>query len=320
MTHSTYEFALPLPITQMELETAQAFAQQQPTSSKAEQVRLNTLAVLVVRDYLQLMEIATDLDAGDSWNPVMRLCADVADLELAGKGRLECRVVKPQQSVCLVPPETWEDRVGYVVVEVNESEQEAQLLGFVPEVGAEELPLSELRSPEELLDYLAELQPETKPVLKIGREIADSVTASITNLGQWLQGTVEAGWQTVESVLNPAQLSPAYAFRSRRTAVRQARRIDLGNQVPTLALVVEVNPAEANQMDVVIQLHPTNGQPNLPAGLSLAVIDENGQTVLDAVATGNEDFLELQFAGHPGEPFSLTIALNENCVTQEFVI
>lgn len=107
MTQSTYQFALPLPITQATRRMAQEFANQQPNANKADQVRLNTLAVLVMHDYLQLMEIPTNLTASDSWNPVLRLCADVADLQVAGLGRLECRPVLPSHTLCSIPPETW---------------------------------------------------------------------------------------------------------------------------------------------------------------------------------------------------------------------
>jgi hypothetical protein len=100
MTRTTYEledFALTLPITQAARTTAQQFASNQPTPEKAEQVRLNTLCVWVVNDYLEIMGIPTSLTSSDSWNPVIRLCANIADLELPGVGRLECRPVNLSQ-------------------------------------------------------------------------------------------------------------------------------------------------------------------------------------------------------------------------------
>ena len=74
-TSQTKDFSLSLPITQAARRIAQEFAAEQPTPQKSEQVRLNTLAVCVVNDYLQMMAIPTDLTANDSWNPVVRLCA-----------------------------------------------------------------------------------------------------------------------------------------------------------------------------------------------------------------------------------------------------
>ncbi|NES86616.1 MAG: DUF1822 family protein, partial [Moorea sp. SIO2B7] len=75
---------LHLPITEEARQTAQKFAQEQPNYQKAAQVRLNTLAIWVVNDYLKLMGITTNLTAGDSWNRLLRMCADVADLEIIG--------------------------------------------------------------------------------------------------------------------------------------------------------------------------------------------------------------------------------------------
>jgi len=90
--------SLTLPITKTARQISEQFAQQQATPEKAEQVRLNTLAVLLVNDYLQMMEIPTDLQASDSWNAAVRFCSDLADLEIIGMGKLECRPMKANQS------------------------------------------------------------------------------------------------------------------------------------------------------------------------------------------------------------------------------
>ncbi|MCU0517071.1 MAG: DUF1822 family protein [Oscillatoria sp. Prado101] len=161
MTYSSHDienFALLLPLTQNARRVAQQFANEQPTPEKAEQVRLNTLAVWVVNDYLQMMNIPTDLSAGDSWNPHVRLCADVADLEVSGAGRLECRPLKKGQRSCYIPPEVWEERIGYMVVEIDDSLRSASLLGFVPTAATHELPVSQLQPPEDLIDCLSQLR------------------------------------------------------------------------------------------------------------------------------------------------------------------
>jgi hypothetical protein len=308
MTRSIYEFALPLPITQATRQTAQDFANQQPNPTKAEQIRLNTLAVLVVQDYLQLMEIPTRLTASDSWNRVLRLCADVADLQVAGLGRLECRPVLPNQTLCPVPPESWSDRIGYVVVELDEAAESAQLLGFVPKATTETLLLNQLRSPEELLDHLAELR-HPQPSL-------------VANLSQWMQGAIDESWQTLETLLNPAQLSPAIAFRTRDSdrglaAQSPAKPIDLDGIVAALA--VDAKPQSNGSVEVFIQLHPpTEGF--LPLGTQFSILNEISEVELETTATGTEDFLEWQISGIPGDRFTIQISLNQTQFTQEFVI
>lgn len=325
MTHGIYEFALTLPITQSARHTAQVFASQQPTAPKAEQVRLNTLAVLVTQDYLQLMDIPTQVTASDSWDPVMRVCMDVADLELPGVGRLECRPMLPHTDRCVVPAETWADRVGYVVVQVDESLQEAQILGFVPVVDDEELPLRDLRSPEDLLDHLdamrqAAIAPATR--LTTPRIAAEQ---TLTNLGNWLQAAWQDGqqaiaesWQTVEQVLGNAELSPAYAFRRAETAIRRARRVRFGEL--EVALIVALRAETDLQTDIRLQIHPIAPHTQLPAGLRLAIRDSANDILIDAIATSQEDFLELQIEGSSGETFQVQIQFNNEQEIYGFVI
>ncbi len=303
MTQSTYEFALPLPITQATRQMAQEFANQQPNAKKADQVRLNTLAVLVMHDYLQLMDIPTNLTASDSWNQVLRLCADVADLQVAGLGRLECRPVLPNQTLCPVPPETWIDRIGYVVVELDEAAESAQLLGFMPRATREAMPLNQLRSPEELLDHLAELRyPQP---------------SALANLSQWIQGAIDEGWQTLEELLNPAQLSPAIAFRGRLGTQTPSKRIDLNGVAAVLA--VDARPLADESTDICLQLHPPiDGF--LPIGTRFSVLNEVGEVELETTATGTEDFLEWQVGCASGDRFSVQVSLNEVHITQDFII
>jgi len=206
------DLSVPMPITQEALQIAEQFAREQPTQQKALQVYLNTLAVYSVNNYLRIMDISTDLTAGDSWNPVVRLAADVADLWVTGLGRLECRPLsgtklainsaqKPNDNswlqfvklkltsqekspsiACYIPPEVQADRIGYVVVQIDAEQQESTLLGFSKAAETSELPINQLQSISELLQHL-----ENKKLLPV----------TSVNLTQWLQGLFEDGWQAV---------------------------------------------------------------------------------------------------------------------------
>ncbi len=321
MTNTTYElddFALKLPLTQSARTTAQEFANQQPTPEKAEQVRLNTLAVWVVNDYLQMMGITTDLRTSDISNPVMRLCTDIADIVLPGVGTLECRPVRMHQQICYIPPETWEERVGYVVVQVDESLQEANLLGFVRSAATEELPLSQLQPVEDLIEHLGQLRQSPAEVL--------------VNLSQWVAGIFDAGWQTIESLWNQPELRPAYAFRgddaveenasNQPEATRRAKLIDLGIQAANepVILIVEISPEADQQISIRLQLQPTGNQIYLPSGVQLAVLDGSGEVFLEAQARSTDNYIQLQFAGEVAEQFGVRVALNDTSVTEQFVI
>ncbi|ARV59408.1 hypothetical protein BZZ01_12935 [Nostocales cyanobacterium HT-58-2] len=322
MTRTTIEledFALTLPITQAARKTARAFALEQSTAEKAEQVRLNTLSVCVVKDYLEMMGIPINLTTSDSWNSVVRLCTDVADLELPEVGRLECRPVGVAEQICYIPPETWEDRVGYIVVQVDESLHEAKLLGFVRNVTTEELPLSQLQSLEDFIEYLGQLR--------------QTPVKTLVNLSQWLAGIFDIGWQTVESLWNQPELRPAYAFRNSNIVeqdnddqiaalTRRAKLIDLGIQIANqpVMLIVEIQPKADQQTGVRLQLHPTGNQSYLIPGVKLTVLDESGEVFLETQARSADNYLQLQFRGEPKEQFSVRVSLNDGCVTEHFVI
>jgi hypothetical protein len=326
MTHPTHELddlSLSLPITQTALRTAQQFAKEQPTPQKAEQVRLNTLAVCAVNDYLQMMGIPTNLNASDSWNPVLRLCADVADLEVTGIGRLECRPYRNSQPTCYIPPEVWLDRVGYVVVEIDEPSLEAKVLGFTKTARErEELPIRQLQPIDDLIDVL---NPREQLLPALGRTRA--------NLSQWFTNIFEQGWETVESLFAPTEPDLAFNFRSAPDSVidepelsdegvSRAKLIDLGMQLAgeSVALVVELKPESDRKTNILLQVHPTGDRAFLPPLLQLTVLDETGLVFLEAQARNADNYIQLQFSGLRGEQFSVRVALGDVSVVEDFAI
>ncbi|HEY9704945.1 MAG TPA: DUF1822 family protein, partial [Allocoleopsis sp.] len=90
MNNTTLEIAYAVPLNQSFHETALKFAKEQNTTAKGKQVYLNTLAVLAVNDFVQWLHIETDLESSDSWNIVVRLFQNVADLVLPNLGTIEC--------------------------------------------------------------------------------------------------------------------------------------------------------------------------------------------------------------------------------------
>lgn len=343
-THELDDLSLSLPITQTALRTAQQFANEQPTPQKAEQVRLNTLAVCAVNDYLQMIGIPTNLEASDSWNPVLRLCADVADLEVTGIGRVECRPHRSAQSSCYVPPEVWLDRVGYIAVEIDELSLEATVLGFTETVTDEELPIRQLKPIDDLIDVLNPLEVEENPLEVQERKSIPVPANTRVNLNRWLTNIVEQGWETLESLFAPTEPELAFNFRSAPDAIMddhfrgardsvldepavsegisRAKLIDLGMQLAgyPVALVVKLQPESERKTHILLQLHPTGGQMYLPPLLQLTVLDEFGSIFLEAQARSADNYIQLQFSGLPGEPFSVKVALGDASVTEDFVI
>lgn len=312
--------AVPLPITSKTREIAREFAAQQATELKAEQVLYNTLAILTVQSYLQMLGIATDLFNSDSWNPIMRTCDDVADLDILDLGKLECRPLKSSDTSCHIPMEVWDLRLGYVVVKIDDSWKKAALLGFVPQVATEELTITNLSPMEALIDRLDDLRLST-------------ANSTVVNLGEWFNHIFTAGWLTVESILNPEQLTAAWGFRNTELSpensseikevnnnVQRAKLIDLGIQLGTcqVVLLVEIIPEDSGGIGVSLQIHPRPGDAYLPEALILKVIESSGQVFMQAQARSQDNFIQLQFTGQSQELFTVQIILNNAELTEQF--
>lgn len=294
-----------IPVTLSARETADRFRQQHP--HKAKQIYLNTLAVQAVQSYLSWFGIATDLSASHSWNPVMQALSDVADLTVTGIGRLECRSVLPSETTCQIPAEVWADRIGYVAVQFDETLTEAILLGFVSNVTTETVAITQLRSLDQLLDHLKQPHSEAP-----------------THLSRWLEGAIEAGWQTLEDcfgqqpVLNFRASSQLQAVES---PVIRSKMLNLGIGLEEIfvALLVGVIPTENEWMEVWIRVCPIDRQTYLPTGLEVIVLDAENCPAMQAQSR-NTDMIQLRFTGMIGETFSIKIALGRQSIIKAFVI
>ena len=318
--------SLQLPIPALARRTAWQFAQQQPTPEKAAQVQLNTLAVWVVNDYLQMMGISTQLMMGDSWNPVVQLAANIADLEVEGVGRLECRPVASNATICHFPPEVWCDRMGYVAVQIDTTQRQATLLGFTPTATVTDFPLAELQPLESLLAHLGEFtSPIPPPQFSL-------IPQAAVNLSQWFQGRFDQNWQAVDVLLGSTVLKSTFSFRSAGTTcttglrstesvIQRAKLMDLGplSELP-LALVVDLKSDVTQQLHICVQAHPAGGYSYLPPNVQLTVLDESGAAFLEAQSRQADNYIQLQFSGHPGEHFSVTLTTQDATVVEHFVI
>ncbi len=298
------EKSMPLPITQAALRMAQQFANQQPTQEKKEQVYYNTLAVSVVNDYMEMMDIPTNLRASDSWNPAMRLYADIADLKLTGLGYLECRPVRYNTSICYIPPTVPDDRIGVVIVKIDAELQEATLLGFAKTIVSGELSIDQLQTVDDLLEYLDLLERNQGEV----------------NLSQWLQNIFEAGWQSVEELLPPK--APLLAFRRYKSSVTRGKLIDLEIQLPgqSVALIVILTPDSETDIHFKVQVHPTGKQAELPSNLTLKLLDGEEVVVMEARAASANTYITLEFKAQLGERFKVKVELGDFNITENFVV
>lgn len=297
---------------------AEEFQRYHSNPHKAKQVYLNTLAVYAVNVYLQCRELETDLESSTSWDPVIQTLMDVADLVVKNRGKLECRPVLLDAEVVCVPPEVWAERIGYVAVQLSESLREATLLGFVEKVARKELPLSQLRSLQELPGYLNNIRP-------------------LVNLSQWFENICEAGWQALEALLDTQSPDLALSFRSpgeavldtqpsdlvlnfRSSEVRRCKLVELATPDQSVAMIVVLTGTSEQEMDIRVEVQPPQGQAYLPSNLQLMLLDEDGETVIDAYTRSDNKTIQLEFSGESGDRFSVKVALGNVSVTENFII
>ncbi|PAX54585.1 DUF1822 family protein [Brunnivagina elsteri] len=308
--HEQTSFSIPLSIE------AHAKANQRrqgiSNSENGKKAYLNTLAVYAVNYYLDCMGFETKVSNADNSNPWMLSLIDLADLEVTNIGKIECRPVLPDAEYLEIPTEVRADRVAYVAVQFNQSLKEATILGFTTQTLAK-VPLSQLQSVDNLLDYLT----------------AKEQTAKV-NIREWMKGVITEGWLNVEEIFNPRELTLRFA---RNFSITKGKKIDIGLQLngASVALIVKLNPKNKeiidvknqnqDEIDIIVQVQPDlEKSVCLPPGLKLAVIDEDGKQVDAVTSRQNDNWVEIELSAKLNEEFCVEIILGESKVTQEFVV
>ena len=302
--HPVEDWSVPVPLTSEILHIARQFAREQLIPEKAQQVYLNTLAVCTVNNYLRILGISTNLTAGDSWNFSIRLAEDVADLWVTGKGSLECRPIKPGAYSCYIPYAVGFERIGYVVVEIDEPGKQATLRGFAPNtVESGDLSLHELHSLEYLPQYLYRVR-------------------QLVNLSQWFKNIFETSWGSIEAVLGNEATEPAFAFRSKLKAsnLKRCKLLELGSQEQLIALIVNITPESDSNINILVELMPANNQTYLPANLQLILLDDQEQAIIDTKTKEHNQHIQLDLSGETGERFSIKVVLGEESFREDFIV
>ena len=319
MSHTTEPLLFTVPLSFEAHSIAQHFQKQQFPIQKAKQVYLNTLAVYAVDFYLRCLGFELNVDQSDSRNPMIVKFMDVADLAVKQLGKLECRPIMPDQSVCQIPPDVWTDRVGYVVVQISQTLKQATLLGFT-QAAVSELPLSQLRSLSEFPTYLNQIRQSPVSIPAIA-----SLGKSSINLRGWLEGAFESGWQTMEELLgiDNQHLVLVRSATQFKPGIKRAKLIDLGMQLGQQAVVlpIAVTLNGDQTVNVLVQVYPGRDQTYLPANLRLMMLSESGETLQEVCSRDQDNYIQLRhFKGQAGDRFSIQVALGNVSVTEDFVL
>lgn len=165
---SSQRLTISIPITNAMQRRAQAIAQSinhvRPNSALASRTRQNALAAQVVDFYLQMIDAPVEESAledlgEETWSNHLPE-TDSAMLKLKNLRRLECRAIKKGDRAChiptQIPPEVVQNRLGCLVVELDEDEKEGTILGYVPNGPEATIAVEELQSLDTFLEQLHE--------------------------------------------------------------------------------------------------------------------------------------------------------------------
>lgn len=322
MSYNHHELSFNVPITQAMRLRATKISQYQDKPDTSKQVYRNILAVLAVDYYCQCMEIETRLSSSNVWNPAWQALANSADLELANLGRVECCAVALTSGKVAIAKEAQADKIGYIAVALDEASQEAILLGFRERLlgEREEFSLQEWDDLEGFLSRVEDLELQSSPD-----------PSHVTQLTQWLRGQLEEGWESLEDLVSGQNLSPAWVVRgpagstenqtqtNRNSVIKRGKLLHFEGMSEAIALLISLDSEISEEMDISVEIQSLDRQSELPFNLEISILDEEGHSVMQALAKSTEH-IKLNFSGQPQEQFGVKVALGSVSFLENFVI
>ncbi len=321
--------SISIALTNTMRDVAWRSALRHPSREKQGEVFRNLLAVQAVETFLGQMGVQTGRDSY-SYDLAAQLSLDVADLEILGVGRLECRPVNPAAVHCDIPMETWSDRLGYVAVAIEA--QQATLLGFLPKVQAEQV----------LLDRFEPLTNLFEALVVRENSLSDWLVGGARDrwmdLNRWKpQGNplaafchtpvVESPVEQIVMAINQAQDDEALWSQSDRlwqiapehpqAGVRRVLDLGLALEGNAIALVVGVLPKDDGEVAVLLRVAPLQ-QVYLPQGLALAGLYPDGNAFARVQARESDNLIQLKFQANLGEKFSVQVIFGDCSITEHF--
>lgn len=299
-------------------------------SSRRKQIYLNVLAIHAVKQYLQWLAIPTDWSQCDSYTPIMRQFLNVADLEIKGYGRLECRPLLPGEEILDIPSEVHNDRIGYVAVQFDEELEVATLVGFTKTVNQCQISLESLEPIDALLRIIGTASASLSPIEDISEELL--YWQEPTRLDEWFSHQftelVNVNWRPLEELKNlfapEVLIELGYGTRGLAVAipenqVKRGKLVGLEKGDEQIALVVGLQESTTPETEISVEVYPTGKRTYLPKNLELMVLDETGEAVMQAQSRSNRR-IQMEFSGETGEEFSIKLALGDFTVTEAFQI
>lgn len=158
---------------------------------------------------------------------------------------------------------------------------------------------------------------------QVNRTETTRQTTQSTNLNQWWNNVFETGWQAIEDLFG-TQPDLAFNFRgsdTTSTQVRRVKEIQLNAELPTLLLVVMLEPEADGRMRIWVQILPQPGETYLPANLQLELLSMNGDVLQSVQAGEMSNYIQLRrFKSPLGTEFRLQVAFLDNFIYEDFLV
>lgn len=300
-----HDLAIPFPISASFRHQARAYAAQYFAPNIQQRIYLHTLAVFVADAYFRMLGFETNLNRPERWNAIQRLWSEANELELSGLGNLECCVIVKEQEKIILPSDISSNNIGYLFIEIADSEKEAMLIGFLPdfdtEAANEEVKITDLQSMDDLIDYLSDKetsligQTQTAEIDDLSLEFTEK---KITYLRNWLNNIYEGDWQP--------------ATRDLRNATCK-KNIPLAGQIFKMQLSVSQPSEELVTVRVIVQSENTL----LPMGMQVSVPDESD--IYTKTVNESGDLIDIWLELSPNEEFWVELRLGETFVREYFI-
>jgi len=264
---------------------------------RANQVYLNTLAICAVQQWLKDIGIATDWTECDSNNFMIREIKDIADLEIVGVGKLECRPILSGETRVHLPPEVIHNRIGYILVEVDTKNWEAKLLGFYPSSQSESISVEQLQPLKSVINII--YPPKQK-------EVPHDVLA-------WIETTLNKMCDSVEAIFkdnsNSQRMIPLLGYRTVESSrIGYQGIINEINIVASSSIkvtkILGINK-DSKFINIIFDVTSTDANICIPKGLEVQALNQDNEVISTLKAGDNHSNLRLKFRCEFAEPFTV---------------
>lgn len=151
--------------------------------------------------------------------------------------------------------------------------------------------------------------------------LVEDVRRAAVKLSQWLQKNLDealrAGWQTIEEIFGAQIANQAFRSAAARGANATALALQLAEH--PVALIVAVMLESEQTIPIILQVRPTGSQTYLPKNLTLTVLDEIGNS-WPIPATEADSLIQFKLTGHPGERFTVKIAVGGAEIVRRYFV